>query len=103
MTLQSATNQPQNEQNEQTGVIERVSEREKKQDELYGCVNKRCIKTKTHNHVVTKPSKMTPKGQREDSVPDEESEDFRAKDQPSGVIDAQCGRRSSTGFRNFRP
>lgn len=25
----------------------------------------------------------------EDSVPDEESEDFRAKDQPSGVIDAQ--------------
>ena len=36
-----------------------------------------------------KASPKTPKGQREDSVPDEESEDFRAKDQPSGVIDAQ--------------
>lgn len=44
-----------------------------------------------------------PKGQSEDSVPDEESDDFRAKDQPSGVMDAQCGRRSSTGFRNLRP
>jgi len=33
--------------------------------------------------------KRPQKGQREDSIPDEESEDFRAKDQPSGVIDAQ--------------
>lgn len=48
-------------------------------------------------------STQSPKGQREDSVPDEESDDFRAKDQPSGVMDAQCGRRSSTGFRNLRP
>lgn len=44
-----------------------------------------------------------PKGQSEDSIPDEESDDFRAKDQPSGVMDAQCGKRSSTGFRNLRP
>lgn len=48
-------------------------------------------------------SPQSPKGQSEDSIPDEESDDFRAKDQPSGVMDAQCGRRSSTGFRNLRP
>lgn len=48
-------------------------------------------------------STQSPKGQSEDRIPDEESDDFRAKDQPSGVIDAQCGRRSSTGFRNLRP
>lgn len=39
----------------------------------------------------------------EKSIPDEVSDDFRAKDQPSGVIDAQCGKRSSTGFKNFNP
>lgn len=40
---------------------------------------------------------------RDRSIPDEESEDFRTKDQPSGVMDAQWGSRSSTGFRNFKP
>lgn len=31
------------------------------------------------------------------------SEDLSEKDQPSGVIDAQCGRRSSTGWLNWSP
>ena len=45
--------------------------------------------TKKLSSLITKASPQTQKGQREDSVPDEESEDFRAKDQPSGVMDAQ--------------
>ena len=37
------------------------------------------------------------------SLPVLASLDLRLKDQPSGVMEAQCGSRSSTGFRNFRP
>lgn len=44
----------------------------------------------SHKQMITRtsPCYKAPK-RREDSIPDEESEDFRAKDQPSGVMDAQ--------------
>lgn len=60
----------------------------------------RAARKPEHNHQP-KP-KPEPEPERE-RVPAEESDDFRAKDQPSGVMEAQCGRRSSTGFRNLRP
>ena len=37
------------------------------------------------------------------NIPDGESLDLRANDQLSGLTDAQCGSRSSTGCRNFNP
>lgn len=76
------------------------------------CLQGHRNRVKTYSHrawgaprvqALINDSTQSPRGQREDSIPDEESDDFRAKDQPSGVMDAQCGKRSSTGFRNLRP
>lgn len=49
------------------------------------------LNTVTHNQVKFAILKQVPKDPKrtEDSIPDESSEDFRAKDQPAGVIDAQ--------------